>query len=79
MMTTDADFTPTDRPVTMADITAIRKAVHRADTHALATYELLKQTNGRITTAVATCVACAFVCLVSAITVVTNVAQAAIP
>jgi hypothetical protein len=60
------DFTPTDRPITMAD----------AESHAVATYELLKKTNNSMRVAVATCVACAFFCLVSAVVAVASVAQA---
>lgn len=73
----DEDFTPTDRPITMADMNAVRKAAHNAESHAVATYELLKKTNNRMASAVATCVACAFLCLVCAVTVVASVAQAA--
>jgi hypothetical protein len=70
------DFTPTDRPITMADINAVRKAAHNAESHAVATYELLKKTNNSMRVAVATCVACAFFCLVSAVVAVASVAQA---
>lgn len=73
----DDDFTPTDRPITMADMNAVRRAAHNAESHAVATYELLKKTNSRLGTAVAICLASAFVCLVSAVTVVSSIAQAA--
>lgn len=61
----------------MADMTAVRRAAHSAESHSLATYELLKRTNSRLATAVTACAACALVCLVCSLIVVSTIAQAA--
>lgn len=73
---TQDEFTPTDRPIMLSDINAIRKAVHRSETATLAMYSEFQSVRTRLRWSLATCIICAVVCLASLLPLV---ARACVP
>jgi hypothetical protein len=71
----DAENTPIDRPLMRSDLNDVRAAMHEVSQKTLEMHNEFRGVRGQLRTYVAVCVACTFLCLVSA--VVSAVAAAA--